>query len=245
MERKMMALVAVALVAVMVSAVLLVWNASATSFHYERKYPAGETKYVKMVVDNLKDTNLTIAFIDDPLLMYSIDVVLYEPGMTYTIEEAELPYSFTIDLVATGRIQSITIALGTGASYQIHIPDGDNVDAVVAFGNGAMLEGRYFGYSCSGTLNFIFGENVNITKGGLDVDIGRPAREPDPLYLDIDFPDGMDGRIDFGPDPVTFTQLAGWHHEGFGIYSTASWPFENPGLHMTVDCGSCLADLHD
>lgn len=108
-----------------------------------------------------------------------------------------------------------------------------------------MLRSRDFGYFCTGTLDFIFGEEVNFTGGGLVADIGRPARAPDPLYLNIDLPDGMDGRIDFSTYPVSFTDLTGWLHEGFGIYSTASWPFENPGLSMSVVCGSCLADLHD
>lgn len=108
-----------------------------------------------------------------------------------------------------------------------------------------MLGGRDFGYSCSGTLHFIFGEDVNFTEGGLVADIGKPAIEPNPLYLDIDLPDGMDDRIDFSTYPVSQTDLTGWHHEGFGIYATASWPFENPGLFMSIVHGSCLADLHD
>ncbi len=127
-------------------------------------------------------------------------------------------------------------------THKILLPtNGDIVDAVVPFGNGAMLGGRDFGYSCSGTLHFILGEDVNFTEGGLVADIGRPAIEPNPLYL----PDGMDNRIGFNTYPVSFTDLTGWRHEGFGIYATASWPFENPSLRMTVVCGSCLANLHD
>jgi len=238
---------AVVLVAVVVTAVLLVWNSAATSFHYEREYPAGETKWVQLALDNLRDTNVTVTFTDDPTLMYSIDVTLYIPGVTYTFEEEELAYSWTIDLVATGRVESVDVILGTGTSYSIFIRTGISIDTTITYGNGAMLDNRDFLYSCNGTLQFNFGENVNFTEGGLRADIGAPAfaNRPNPLHLNIDLPDGMDGRIDFSTYPVSFTDLTGWHHEGFGIYATASWPFENPGLHMTVVCGSCLADLHD
>lgn len=242
-----MVLIAAMLIAVVVGAVLLVWDASATSFHYEREYPAGETKYVQLALDNLRDTNVTVTFTDDPTLMYSIDVTLYKPGMTYTIEEEELIYSWTIDLVGTGRVKSVDVVLGTGTSYSVFVRTGISINTTITYGNGAILDNREFLYSCNGTLQFNFGENVNFTKGGLRADIGAPAfvNRPSPLSLNIDLPEGMDGRIDFRNDPITFTQMAGWHHEGFGIYSTASWPFENPSLRMSVTFGSCLADLHD
>jgi len=108
---------------------------------------------VILTLDNLRDTNLTITFTNNLSLMYSIDVDLYEPGMTYTIEEGELTYSLTGDLVASGRVQSIAFVLWTGTSYQIYIRNGDNVDAMVTFGNGAMLRSRDFGYSCTGTFD--------------------------------------------------------------------------------------------
>lgn len=245
MERKTMVLVAVVLIAVVVGAVLLVWNSSATSFHYERQYPTNETKYVRLALDDLKDTNVTVTFTDDPTLMYSIDVTLYVPGITYTFEYEERSDYLAVDLIATGRVESIDVVLGTGSSYEILVRNGVNIDATVAFGNNAVLGAREFIYTCTGSFHFSFDENVNFTDGGLLATVGIAGLAPDSLYLNIDIPDGMDGRIDFGPDPVTFTQLAGWHHEGFGIYATASWPFENPGLRIAVDCGSCLADLHD
>ena len=242
-----MVLVAVMLMAVSVGTILLIWNASATSFHYEREYPVDETRWVRLALDDLEDTNVTVAFTDDPALMYSIDVTLYEPGLTYTFEYEEKRYHLAITLIASGRIKSINVVLGTGTPYKILIRMGDNIDTTITYDSGAVIDylDDAFVYSCTGTLDFNFCENVNFSAGGLDVAIGYVPDQPDPLYLDIDLPDGMDGRIDFGPDPVTFTQLAGWHHEGFGIYATASWPFENPGLDMTVDCGNCLADLHD
>lgn len=245
MERKTLVLIAVVLAAVVVGATLVVIPSFSTAFHYERGYPAGETKYVQLALDNLRDTNLTITFTDNPSLMYFIEVGLYEPGKTYTFGEEELAYSLTVDLVASGRIESIDIILGTGASYNILIRDGYNVNATVTYGNGAVLDDRDFIFVSSGTLSFSFCDNVNFTAGGLQADIGRPAGAPDPLYLNIDLPSGMDGRIDFSTYPVSFTELTGWHHEGFGIYATASLPFENPGLVMDVNCGSCLADLHD
>ena len=50
-----------------------------TSFHYERQYPTDETRKVYLEIDT-QDANITITFVDDPRLMYSVDIVQYEPG---------------------------------------------------------------------------------------------------------------------------------------------------------------------
>lgn len=246
MEQKMKVLVALVLVAVMVGAILLVWNSSATSFHYERSYPSGETKYVRLALDDLEDTNVTVTFTDDPALMYSIDVTLYSAGITFTFEYEERNDYLTVDLVAIGRIESIDVVLGIGTSYRILVRNGANINATIAFGNDAVLGGREFIYTCTGSFHFSFDESVNFTDGGLVATVGMPGLAPDSLYLDIDLPDSMPGEIDFSTYPVVFTSLTGWSHQGFGVYTTTGgWPVGTPGLRISVNCGSCLADLHD
>ncbi|MFX0045160.1 MAG: hypothetical protein ACFE8Z_04885, partial [Candidatus Hermodarchaeota archaeon] len=86
-----------------------------TSYHFEASYPSEADSYVSLRVDHLLDCNVTVEFEDNSQLWYSIDVVLYEPGPSITVEETgDNDISINQDATSPVRVKSLDITLGTG-----------------------------------------------------------------------------------------------------------------------------------
>ena len=51
-------------------------------YHVEMRYEAGDelNRLCSIRLFNMHDTNVTVFSVDDPLLLYSLDIDLYEPG---------------------------------------------------------------------------------------------------------------------------------------------------------------------
>jgi hypothetical protein len=192
-----------------------------TEFHYERQYPANETKYGYIDLDIMRDTNVTITFVDDPTLMYSADVTQYTPGdhhyVYYQEWENRLQFAVSASEGATHRIQSIDIVLGTGIYYEIYIAG--TADVSVVYDNGAVLGGQEFIMNAAGDLYFEFNEDVSFTDAGMT--LSTPTQTN--VTLVVDLPDGLNGRFEVGISRTLGSHtFSGWSSLGGDVWGTAS-----------------------
>ncbi|MHA1903958.1 MAG: hypothetical protein ACXADL_06530 [Candidatus Thorarchaeota archaeon] len=245
MERKYLAIGVVAVLTVASVGVILVLDPFGT--HYEAKvqeqYERG-TIHVK----DMSNGNVSVSFVDDPTLFYSIDFVQASSGPR--------PYIYTnslhtddpnIQLVCDGDVDSLDIVLGNGIGYGITI-HGTDINTTVTYNNNAVIgayqQPNYFSYGASGTLEFIFTEDVNYTSWGLDVHLDRINRE---LYvsLDIDLPDGLGGSLALlNVGTFNIVDREGWWHRGNDLYSTAV-AVEDPALEIWGRATVVLAWLYN
>ena len=211
-----------------------------TQFHYERQYPAGETRNVDLRIDfETTPTTITIRFVDDPALMYSIDVEQYESGLHHSlIYQDEFDSSLRVSIQGIGdQTSAVDITLGTGTYYDIAV-DGQHLAISITYNNGAVLSGQDFStHGINHTLEFVFTEDVNFTTLGLNV---RTVLYAD-VVLSIDLPNGMNGRLAVpSSTPFLYTSMVGWSlTTSIGspfVYSTSSttdplldFSHENPG----------------
>ncbi len=229
METKKVVGVAVILVAVVgVLVVFVGLPASSTQFHYERAYPADETRKVNILLD-VRNTNVSVTFVDDPNLMYSVDVVQYSTGdhhHSYYQEWGDPHFSldYHIDSLTDEGIKEVNVVLGTGTYYVIYI-EGANNNASVVFDNGAVLAGQEILMSAAqGDFYFELTEDVSFTDAGLLVNSATGVN----LVLDVDLPTGLNGRLEV-QDGISFspTSMVGWSlvSSGLGqpsVYTTSS-----------------------
>jgi len=196
-----------------------------TQFHYERQYPVGETRYVLLYISDFDTTptDISINFVDNPDLMYSIDVEQYQPGHHHSTEYNVWDEHISIDVRQTNggsQTSSIDITLGTGTSYVIAIAGSSELYVSVEYNNGAVLgEHAMLDLSCiNSTLDFVFTENVNFTTVGLSV---RTQRDID-VTVDIDLPSGMNGILTH-PMFTSFSgTMVGWGQTSLTEISTSS-----------------------
>jgi hypothetical protein len=215
MDTKKVVGVVVILVAVIGLLVVFVGlPATQTEFHYEQAYPVDGTKPVQINLE-LRNTNISVTFVDDTTLMYRVDVTQYSAGSHHHayFREWDAPnnyYVFTLDSLTDEGAKEVTIVLGTATNYTMEI-DGNNIDASVVFDNGAVLEGQECVVSGSGSFHFELTEDVSFSGSAL-ID----------LDLNIDLPSGLNGRLEF-PSGVTpsFTTLVGWTHVSTYVYATS------------------------
>jgi hypothetical protein len=224
MERKQLIALCVIVIVIGVAGVGFVLLSTPT--HYEREYPAESSKYVRLGI-SVEDCNLSISFRNDSTLMYSIDVEVYsDSDFKVNYREGVEYHSIQIGVFSgqmpTGpaRLKSLDIILGTAATYQI-VAGGNNLDTSIVYGNGAKL--GQFGngvdysdddviYKATGSVQFTFEDDVDFSGGGLDVmltGMGGIVNYLDSAILDIDLPEGMDGRVCFF-DSVMSVDNNGW-----------------------------------
>ncbi|TFH03181.1 MAG: hypothetical protein E4H14_17045 [Candidatus Thorarchaeota archaeon] len=209
-----------------------------THFHYERAYPAGETRHVWLRVwDFSEHVEVNVTFVDDPNLMYRIDVIQEIAGEQHRLiyqEPAFDPTVVTVKVIATGeeRVESINIILGTGTPYDFSFDGIMNVTMV--YDNNAMISPRtgdtinegdadIYAECYGGTFTFIMTEDVQFNNTGMKVKAGTGTN----LQLAIDLPEGMNGRLECPWEPLTYLVTDGWYllSSGFGqstFYGTIS-----------------------
>ena len=207
-----------------------------THFHYERAYPAGETKHVWLSVERFSvPIEVNVTFVDDPLLMYRIDVVQEIAGQHHTLvyqEPSWDPTVITVNLIGIGddRVESINVVLGTGTTYDMSF-SGQTMNVTVVFDNNAVISPRDndpndfdINAQCyGGIFTFIMTEDVQFNNTGIRVEAGTGTN----LQLAIDLPEGMNGRLECPWEPLTNLVTDGWYllSSGFGqstFYGTSS-----------------------
>lgn len=248
MNKRVAIVIAVLIIVGGSAAAVSVFQLYGTEFHYEVRLANDSISYFLITLQNMADCNLTIGYIDDPLLTYSLDISLYESGSPDSAFVAKLrqwaSYQYTLDLnkgVPDKRIKSVTLLLGSALNYTIHVTSSVNLNSTVIFSNNARLSGALpgFKYDATGTLRF-----------GLDEDV-RPdwlfyvtiASNVTTVYIDL--PDGVDGEIAFSPlTDYLLVDVDGWTYRGDCTYSTAA-DVKPPVVRVGVSGSTAVVVLYD
>ncbi|MHA2265999.1 MAG: hypothetical protein ACXAEN_26695 [Candidatus Thorarchaeota archaeon] len=245
MERKYIAVCVVAVLTVASVAVILVLDPFGT--HYEASMQE-QYQYAGIHIEDMRNGNVTVSYVDDPTLLYSIDFVQASSGpRPYIYSNTLQSDAPNIQLICDGDVDSVDVVLGNTIAYHIVIL-GINLTTTVAYNNDAVIGANQqpsrFTYDASGTLEFIFSESVNYTSWGLEVRLNDGNGD---LYvgLDIDLPDGLEGSLDLrNADSFNIVDQEGWWHRGNDLYSTAVL-IEEPALVMYAKATVVLAWLYN
>ncbi len=243
MNSKAVAGVVIAVVIVGVVGILMFPRLTpvATTFHIEEQLP-DELTDVSLFFGDLEDTNLSISFVDDATLFYSMDIALYEPASAANAFRQRWVGSTTYSFAALTRIRSMNVTVGTGIPYSFGVW-GENLDSTIAYDNGALV-GHEVTYEATGTMLFTLTEDVTMSNNS-DLYL-RGVSESSPLnalYLDIDLQAGVEGELRIGSIPIAFVDRIGWTWDGFDSYDTV---VGSPSLNIVVArCDQVYANLLD
>ncbi|MGQ4911596.1 MAG: hypothetical protein ACP6KW_05445 [Candidatus Thorarchaeota archaeon] len=210
--------------------------------HYEVKVQEGRN-FFAVTLSDLEDTNLSITFVDDPSLLYTMDIALYEPATPAEAYGYHPTSSYYPLLEAKVRIRSLNVTLGTGVEYFINL-DGINLNSMIIFDNGAISEGYTLNYQGTGRLDLVLTENITLTR---DISLSVGGRDGFNymtfLHLDVDLPPSVGGSLFFSDATIAFTENVGWEYDGISSYRT---PSGSPRIEIYVGrCHHIYARLHD
>ncbi len=195
------------------------------SHHLEERVPEQLGAFA-IGLSGLQDTNLTITYRNDSSLLYELDFTLYEPAtftQAMTVDHFSEHWLF---LEAEQRIQSMSLVLGTGIPYTLDVWGDTPLNTTIVFDNGAIFNdigglGDKISYHATGVLRLAITENVFINHWvSFNLDGGHIT--PEFVLLDIDLPEGVEGYLDLGTTPASFSTLDGWYFRGSGQYSTTT-----------------------
>ena len=186
---------------------------SSDSFRLEGMHPDGVKESAYLWLANLQDCALNISFVDDPELLYIIDVELYEPSPASSAFEMTVndyrEQSGWMDIRFNGilSIKSLQVVLGSGVPYEIVVPSsGSNVNATLIYGNNVLGSGASLHYSATGSIaNLIFTEDMVFSETGMEVGLGGA----DYVYFHMDLADGLNGKATFR-EPLFIHSNTGW-----------------------------------
>lgn len=249
-NRRLQALVVVMVVVTTGMGAFLVIDPFSDMFHIESRSPTDRritASYVDLGLVDLEDCNLTVSFVNDTSLVYSMDIQLYNPTLRTSAFQLTVE-NYTAFIFArfnaAVRIRSLNLTLGTGKPYFLSVWQGINVNCTVTYANGALL-GQGLNYEATGTLRFIFLEDVNFAAGGLDVRIGISSMyHPDVAYIYVNLPPGLNGEFGCMSDPYPHIMHdEGWYYRIDGTYST-DYGSPPPLLDIGVSSPSIIAYLY-
>ena len=247
MNKRVAIIVAVLVVISGSAAAVSVFQLYGTEFHYEAHLANDSINSFLVSLENMADCNLTIGYIDNPLLTYSLDISLYEsssPGSAFVVELKGSSGKYRLllnDDISDKRIKAVNLLLGSAINYTVHVISSVNLNSTIIFSNNARLSGAMpgFKYDASGTLRF-----------GLDEDV-RPnwlffvTIDSDVTALYIDLPDGVDGEIAFSPlTDYLLVDVDGWTYRGDYTYSTAV-ELTAPVVRVGVSGSTAVVVLYD
>jgi hypothetical protein len=228
MNRRAVAVV-LALIIVGAGTVLLLLPRSDTHHGLIRGLPEGSYTRVTFHLNDIQDCSMNVSFIDDPELLYSLDVQLYEPSpaasaFDLTVSEGTNPLQVTF--VGKVRIKEIRLVLGSGMPYGVGVL-GSNVNATVVYGNSAIGSGASFNFQTTGSfVDLQFTESLVFTSEGMEVGVGNAGvGRPDNVYLSLDLPDGVNGIGSFSK-PLSIHANTGWTLD-FEMPSSITYVTEN------------------
>ena len=213
-----------------------------TQYHYERNLTSTDPRTTLVRLFEVADSEILISFINDPELLYSVDIEFSEPMShweDFTWLDAHQPPAnldeFNFIGINTGAlinghimlpdlsdvpVKSINLTLGISSSYEIQVK-GKNMTTTVRYDNGARLnesELQYHDLANEGGDVFIYmASDVNLTSCSVDIDISGVNR----AFLDIRNPEPLGGIIDVHGGVLDGVQLLGWVQGGY----TGNWRF--------------------
>ncbi len=244
LSKKQAAILVSVLVIVAGVGVYLVYEATRTEFRFEEWNPEPNRR-ILMYIRDLTDANLTISFENDTLLMCRVDVELYDAQSGSVVLVREVGNQ--VNLEATGRQRRVDVVLGTAAKYDLYIQRGQNLNTTVRFGNGAVLNKTRFEAYQTGILRIAVDEHDGFgAYDNLVANIGHPYGISGSLLLllDIDLPEGYDGRLFTNGAPISFIERVGWGFLRDGEYGTPG-DWEEPIVWVDSVCDAIIARLID
>jgi len=243
-NRKVVAVGITCVLAVSVTAIVLVIDPFGASFHFEWRDKAVGTGVVQFTLGKLRDSQLSISFVNDTSLLYSLDVTLFSPAFMNSvftfISHPSNPDYAILDFEASAPTRSVNLVLGTARGYFLTIT-GTNLTSSVKYGNGSLLTAKAadwvdpstLWYDASGTLGFEFQNDVNFTTRGLDVQIGFHGQKPDSVNVNVVLPSGLRGSFYYYSQTSISIALGGMWMQYTGFCKTYMGDSE-PTLHMSV-----------
>jgi len=213
MNRKAVAVVLV-LIILGTGSFLILFPRSSNSYHFEEQIPEGDVYRYSIWLKDIRDCTLNVSFIDDPDLLYNLDIGLYEShpedsafdlsitdyGGTYRI--------YQVSFEGKVRIRTIQLILGSGVPYEI-VVSGSDVNSTFVYSNNAVGSDASLYYSATGSnVNLIFTENMSFNESGMEITVGSDA-QTDYVNLYVDLPDGIYGGATFR-EPLYLQSNTGW-----------------------------------
>jgi len=229
MNRRAIAVV-LALIIAGAGTILFLLPRSSSSFHLEAEYTGAGVDPIYLWLTDIQDCNLTISFVDEPSLLYSIDVELYEAAPSSSAFVLTVEEWFDIRFEASMSMKRLQVVLGSGVPYKI-VVSGSDVNATFVYDNDVIGSGASLNYGATGSfISLTFTENMTFTDTGMEVSVGLPE-EADIAYLHIDLPDGVNGAASFR-EPIYLHSNSGWvSSTGFpGIVTYRTDPLDTEPL---------------
>jgi hypothetical protein len=213
MNRRAVAIV-LALIVVGAGTVILLLPQSLSSFHLEADYTGEGVDPIYLWLTDIQDCNLTVTFTDNPDLLYSIDIDLYEAAPSSSAFVLTVEEWFDIRFQAILSIKSLQVTLGTGVPYKI-VVSGTDVNATFIYDNNVIGSGASLNYGATGSfISLNFTEDMVFSDTGMEVRVGATG-EADIAYLHTDLPDGVNGEATFR-EPLSLHSVIGWvYRSGF------------------------------
>jgi hypothetical protein len=256
MEKKTSAAVLVVIIIVGIGSLVYFLQPRQTQFTFREDYPTGSTKVVSLDIENIKDCELCIDVLDDPGLLYDIEIELYTPGTPFSVELEEQASAYGIrintDLVTPSRIKKIDILLGSG--HQTDIDCGEltqeectNVNTTVNLHNNIALSNSHK-YYFIGHMDLTINEDVVIgPTGGFIAAISHHSYygpRAGSLNCIVELAPGVNGKADFNSTSRDVT-LVGWSldiQDG-DRYSYLSGAVASPLISVVAFTESVVASL--
>lgn len=213
MNRKTVAVV-LALIIVGAGTAFILFPPSSDNFHFDVEFPEGDYTRVLLWLTTIQDCTLNVSFIDDPDLLYNLDVEMYgsHPAASafdlIVSDFGENSHLLQVHLEGKTSIKTLQLVLGSGVPYQIMV-SGSDVNATFVYGNNVLGSESHLHYYATGSIvNLIFTEDMVFSDTGMEVICGTNSR-PDYVYLYVDLPDGVNGVAGFR-EPLSLHSSNGW-----------------------------------
>ncbi len=237
MNRRAIAVV-LALIVVAASTVILLLPRSASSFHLEAEYSGDGIDPIYLWLTGLQDCALNVSFVDDPDLMYEIDVELYESQPASSAFDLSVNEWLDIRFEAILSIKSLQVTLGSGVSYKIVVLSGSNMNATLIYENNVIGSEASLEYAATGSfVNLQFSEDMVFSDEGMEIDVGTGGvNRPDNIYLTLDLANGVNGFGQFSK-PLSVHANTGWTWQAevgdFISYGTENHSYQ-PRVELTL-----------
>lgn len=247
MNKRVAIVVAVLVVVGGSAAAVSVFQLYGTDFHYEAHMANDSISSFLVSLENMADCNLTIGSTDDPLLTYSLDISLYEPGshgsaFTVDLRGSSGKYRLLLNYCFSGeRIRSVSLLLGSTVNYTIHVRSSTNLNSTIIFSNNTLLPDGSLGfmYDATGVLRIGIDEDVRVNRWF------HASVKTNVTAVFIDLPEGVNGRIRFlSYMNYGIADRNGWYYRGEDTYTTETQN-EPPMVNVEIDGYYAVAVLYD
>ena len=220
MRRRVIAILVILIACVGVTWFIYILPKESTQYHYGES--ATSRTIDTVLIQNIKDCNVSISFTDVIDHEYIMDIELYEAGVpgidfNFNADRNEITLNvyktdFTEWSMGETRIKSVDLILNNRRDYNITIY-GTNLNTVVRYNNEARLpqdSESTFRYLSASRIQFIV-EDDSFANGSGMFQIGSNEFQCTSVDLDIELPSTVRGNATINRDSLlTINELIGW-----------------------------------